>query len=373
MSGLKRKKFIKGLAATTIALPFAIRACGGEQHAQTPSSPGIVSGKKYKWSMVTTWPPNFPVVGEGCNLFAQWVSEMSGGRLEIKVYGGGEKVPALEVFDAVKNGSAEMGSGASYYWMGKIPSAPFFAAVPFGMNAQQLNAWMMCGDGLKLWRELYGQYGLVPFLGGNTGVQMGGWFNREINSLQDLKGLQMRMPGLGASVLEKAGGTSVLLPGSDIYTGLERGVIEATEWIGPYHDYLMGFHQIAKYYYRPGWHETCAALEIIVNQEKYDSLPPDLQAIIETAAYRLNIWMLSEFEAKNSIYLQKLVTEENVELRQYPKEVLDQLKVYTKEVLEELTEKDSFAKKVYDNFRDFKEKATFWSNSSERLYYGELS
>lgn len=373
MSGLKRKRFLKGLAATTIALPFAIRACGGEQQAQTTSAPNLRSGKKYRWSMVTTWPPNFPVVGEGCTLFADWVKEMSGGRLEIKVYGGGEKVPPLEVFDTVKNGAAEMGSGASYYWMGKLPSAPFFAAVPFGMNAQQLNSWMLCGDGLKLWRELYAGHNLIPFVGGNTGVQMGGWFNREINSPADLQGLQMRMPGLGASVLEKAGGTSVLLPGSDIYTGLERGVIEATEWIGPYHDYLMGFHQIAKYYYMPGWHETSAALELIVNKEKFEELPKDLQAIIQTASHRLNGWMLAEFEAKNSIYLKKLVEEENVQLRQYPKEVIEQLKIYTKEVLEEVAEKDSFAKKVYTNYRKFKERATFWSNSSERLYYGELS
>ena len=373
MSKLKRKKFLKGLAATTIALPFAIRACGGGQVAQTVSPTGTYNGKKYKWTMVTTWPPNFPVVGEGCQMFADWVNEMSGGRLEIKVYGGGELVPPLEVFDAVRNGSAEMGSGASYYWMGKIPAAPFFAAVPFGMNAQQINAWFMSGDGLKLWTDLYADYGVVPFPGGNTGVQMGGWFNREINSLADLKGLQMRMPGIGASVLEKAGGTSVLLPGSEIYTGLERGVIEATEWIGPYHDYLMGFYQIAKYYYTPGWHETGSALELIVNKEKYENLPNDLQQIVRTAAYRLNTWMLSEFEAKNSIYLEKLVTEENVQMRQYPGEVIGQLKIYTREVLEELADKDAYAKKVHENYMAFKKKATFWSNSSERLYYEKLS
>ncbi|HFA48345.1 MAG TPA: TRAP transporter substrate-binding protein [Bacteroidetes bacterium] len=372
MSKLKRKKFLKGLAAGTIALPFLIRALGGGQTARSQSAPGIISGKKYKWRMVTTWPPNFPVVGEGCNLFAKWVEEMSAGRMEIKVYGGGELVPALETFDAVRNNAAEIGSGASYYWAGKAPSAAFFTTIPFGMNAQQINAWMLSGDGLKLWEELYAGFGLIPMPGGNTGFQMGGWFNKEINSMADFKGLKMRMPGLGAKVLQKAGGTPVLLAGGEIFTGLERGVIDATEWIGPYHDYLMGFHQIAKYYYSPGWHETGSCLEIIVNKNKYEALPPDLQQIIRTASYRANHWMLSEFEAKNAIYLEKLITEENVNLKQYPKEVLAQLKIYTKQTIQELVSSDPFAKKVYENYRSFMDRASIWAKASEKIFYDEL-
>ena len=322
--------------------------------------------------MVTTWPPNFPVVGEGCTLFAKWVNEMSGGRMEIKVYGGGELVPALEVFDAVRNNAAEMGSGASYYWVGKAPAAPFFTTIPFGMNAQQANSWMMSGGGLQLWEELYADFGLIPIPGGNTGFQMGGWFNKEINSMKDFDGLKMRMPGLGAKVLQAAGGTPVLLAGGEIFTGLERGLIDATEWIGPYHDYLMGFHQIAKYYYSPGWHETGSVLEMLVNKDKFNELPTDLQQIIRTASYRVNHWMLSEFEAKNAIYLDKLIREENVDVREYPKEVLTQLKSITKQVMADVAKQDAFSTKVYNSYQDFMKKASIWAKSSEKIFYDEL-
>ena len=369
---LKRKDFLKGVAIGTISLPFFIRSCGGQQMAQNRKAPGIISGKKDKWRMVTTWPPNFPVLGEGCNLFAKWVNEMSGGRMEIKVYGGGELVPALETFDAVRNGAAELGSGASYYWVGKAPAATFFTAVPFGMNAQQVNAWMFGGGGLKLYEELYANYGLIPFPGGNTGVQMGGWFNREINSVSDLQGLKMRMPGLGGQVLEKAGGTPVLLAGGEIFTGLERGVIDATEWIGPFHDYLMGFYQIAKYYYAPGWHEPGSELEIIVGKDKFEALPADLQAIIRSAALRMNHWILCEFEAKNSFYLGKLINEENVDIRNYPPEVLAKLKKHTGEVVEELISDDPSAKKVYENYETFRKNMVAWSKISEKVYYDKL-
>lgn len=372
MSKISRKNFFRGLALGTVSLPLVIRSCGGENTAQNSSGPAIHSSKKYRWKMVTTWPPNFPVLGEGCNLFAQWVREMSGGRMDIRVYGGGELVPALEAFDAVRSGAAEVGSGAAYYWAGKDPATQFFASVPFGMNAQQLNAWILCGGGMELWKELYAKYGLVPMLGGNTGVQMGGWFNREINSMADLQGLKMRMPGLGGKVLEKAGGAPVLLPGGDLYTGLERGVIDATEWIGPYHDYKMGFHQIAKYYYTPGWHETGTALEFFFNKEKFDMLPKDLQVIMETASLRLNTWMLSEFEAKNTIFLKKLVEEENVDVRHYPDEVLVALRRYTKEIINDITANDAFSQKVYASYDQFRNAASNWAGLTEKAYYNSI-
>ena len=237
------------------------------------------------------------------------------------------------------------------------------------MNAQQLNAWLINGGGMKMWEDLYADYNLFPMLGGNTGIQMGGWFNKEINSMNDLKGLKMRMPGLGGKVLEKAGGAPVLLAGSEIYTGLERGIIDATEWIGPYHDYKMGFHQIARYYYVNGWHETGTALELLINKKVMDELPDDLKAILKTAAYRLNHWMLSEFEQKNSIYLKKLVEEENVAIREYPKAVLDTLRDYAREAVEELADSSPEAKKVYDSYHSFKKDITAWSNIADRKYF----
>ncbi|MEL6275686.1 MAG: TRAP transporter substrate-binding protein, partial [Bacteroidota bacterium] len=261
-----RKKFLRGLAAGTIGLPIALRLLLGEGKAQYNDELLANSGQRYEWKMVTTWPPGFPILGEGCNLLADLVRVMSGGRLNIEVYGGGELVPALGAFDAVQQGAAQLGSGSPYYWAGKIPAAQFFSGYPFGLNAQQMNAWLIAGGGLELWQELYAEFGMVPFVGGNTGVQMGGWYNREINTVADFQGLKMRMPGLGGRVLEALGGTPVLLAGGEIYTGLERGVIDATEWVGPYHDYIMGFHEITKYYYYPGWHEPGTAFEFFANQ-----------------------------------------------------------------------------------------------------------
>ena len=365
---MNRKSFFKGLALGTLSLPFVIRLLGGKNEAQRQVANSF-TGEVYKWKMVTTWPPNFPVLGEGCVLYADVVRVLSGGRMNIKVYGGGELVPPFESFDAVRSDAAEIGHGAAYYWAGKIPAAQFFASVPFGMNAQQLNAWLLTGGGLDLWRELYRNYGLEPIPGGNTGVQMGGWFNREINSVDDFRGLKMRMPGLGGKVLEKAGGTPVLLPGSDLYTGLERGIIDATEWIGPYHDYKMGFHQIAKYYYTPGWHETGTTLEFFFNAEKFDALPEDLQQILKTAALQINHWILSEFETQNAIYLKKLVEEENVEVRYYPTDLIDQLRIYTREAVEQLANSDPFARKVYDSYEDYRKKAGEWAGLAEKAYY----
>ncbi len=372
MKKFSRKTFFKGLAFGTISLPLVLRSCLSQNTAQNSGAPNIINRKTYKWKMVTTWPPNFPVLDEGCKLFAKWIREMSEGQLDIAVYGGGELVPPLEAFNTVRSGAAEVGSGSAYYWAGTVPSAQFFASVPFGMNAQQLNSWILCGGGLELWEECYTKYGLVPMVGGNTGVQMGGWFNREINSMDDFQGLKMRMPGLGGKVLKKAGGTPVLLAGSELYTGLERGVIDATEWIGPFHDYKMGFHQIAKYYYSPGWHEAGTTLELFFNKKKFDALPNHLKVIAQSAAQRLNTWMLSEFEAKNGAFLEKILAEGKVEIRKFPDHVLAQLRIYTNEVIQELVESDPFAKKVYESYNNFRKKAIAWSELTEKVFYNSI-
>ncbi|MEM0992776.1 MAG: TRAP transporter substrate-binding protein [Bacteroidota bacterium] len=369
---ISRKNFVKGVALGTIAAPFAIRMLSGESVAQEQSTGSLISDKQYKWKMVTTWPPNFPILGEACDLFGDLLRKMSSGRLDITVYGGGELVPPLECFDTVRSGAAEMGSGAAYYWAGKVPAAQFFATVPFGMNAQQMNAWLISGGGLQLWRDLYADFNLIPFVFGNTGVQMGGWFNRAIDTIADFKGLKMRMPGLGGKVLARAGGTPVLLAGSEIYTGLERGVIDATEWIGPFHDYKMGFHQIAKYYYTPGWHEPGTVLELIVNKAAYEALPDDLQAMISVAAKAVNNWVLLELESKNAEYLARLIAENEVEIRRFPSEILAQLRTYTQEILAEFTAKDTYAKKVYDSFLAYRKKAVMWSALTEKVFYNDI-
>ena len=287
---------------------------------------GGASGEQFHWKLVTTWPKNFPGLGQAPLNFARSVEKMSGGRLTVSVYGAGELVPAMGVFDAVSSGSAEAGHGAAYYWKGKNSALQFFTSVPFGLNAQEMNGWLYHGGGMELWRELLEPFNLIPFAGGNTGVQMGGWFNKEIHSLQDIKGLKMRIPGLAGEVWNRAGGSSVNIPGGELYTSLQTGVIDATEWVGPYNDLAFGFYQVAKYYYYPGWHEPGATLELIVNKDAFEALPADLQAIVEAAARSANQEMLDEYTGRNNGALQELVNQHGVQLKPYPKDVWVALK-----------------------------------------------
>lgn len=353
---IDRKSFIRNTALAGAGIIAS--SCGSKDKTE---SPAIITKKKVRWRMITTWPANFPVLGEGCNKLAEWVKEMSDGDFTIKVYGSGELAPPLETFDAVSDGSVEMGNGASYYWGGKMPAAPIFCTIPFGMNAQQMNAWMYGGDGYKLWKELYAPFDVIPFPGGNTGPQMGGWFNKKINTPEDFKGLKMRIPGLGGKVIEKLGGAAIVSPGSEIYTNLERGVIDATEWVGPYHDYLMGFYKIAKYYYFPGWHEPGPLLENMVNREAWEKLPNSFKAILEAASARQNIWSISMFEAKNNEYLNLIKESSDVEILQFSDETIASLKKATEEVMKELIEKDFKAKEIYENYNQFRKGISAWN------------
>jgi TRAP-type mannitol/chloroaromatic compound transport system substrate-binding protein len=369
MGKINRNKFFKGLAGGIIGLPLALKALTPKESTQSINSPvSMQNGRTYDWKMVTTWPPNFPIIGEACNKLADLIKTLSNSRIKIRVYGGGELVPALEAFDAVKNGVAELGSGSPYYWAGKIPAAQFFSTVPFGMNAQQMNAWILVGEGYELWKELYKPHNLIPFAGGNTGVQMGGWFNKPIESVADLKSLKMRIPGIGGKVLEKAGGTPVLLAGGELYTGLERGIIDATEWLGPFHDQSMGFQDIAAYYYAPGWHEPGTLLEFFVNKEVFDDLPIDLQQIVETACLSINHWVLSKMEAANAEALQTLI-KSGVRIRTFPEQVVEQLRKYTETVITEMTNKDELSKKIYTSYIKFQTQSANYAAYTEKVYH----
>ncbi|MCG8339577.1 MAG: ABC transporter substrate-binding protein [Proteobacteria bacterium] len=360
---MKRREFIKkaGIGATAAAA------------ASTIAAPNIIAAKKYRWRMVTTWPPKLPLLQTGAERFAEMVKKMSGGRLTIKVYAGGELVPPLETFQAVSQGTVQAGSGAAYYWAGKTPAAQWFAAVPFGLNAQGNNAWFYGGNGLKLWEETYAPFNVVPRPLGNTGVQMGGWFRKEIKSIGDFKGLKMRIPGLGGKVLAKAGGTVVLLAGGEIFTSLERGVIDATEWVGPMHDLRMGFYKAAKYYYAPGWHEPGTTLEAMFNKKAYDSLPKELQVILDVAAAESNIWTLAEFDAQNGGALQQLISKHKVNVKRFPAKVMADLKKLADETLEEEASKDKQAKKVHEDFKKFKDQVGIWYSVSEKSYFDVIA
>lgn len=362
----------------TLLLSLATLSCnqsqeGNKQNAAAASTEKAMPSAKqvFNWKMVTTWPPNFPVFQEGVDRFANDVKIMSGGRLNISVYAGGELVPALQTFDAVSQGTVELGHGAAYYWAGKIPAGVFFTSVPFGLNAQNMTSWLYGAGGLELWQELYKDYGLVPFPMGNTGVQMGGWFNKKIDSLADIKGLKMRMPGLGGKVLAKAGGVPVLLAGGEIYTALERGTIDATEWVGPFHDERLGLNRAAKFYYYPGWHEPGSELELLINQEAYNQLPEDLQKIIETAARANSMWMSAQFEALNIKSL-NVLQDKNVTILKFPDDVIRELRQLSEEVYKEQAAKDPKFKKIYAAFNDYRVKALEWSKLSEIAYQEAL-
>jgi len=366
MKKINRKNFIKTAAISTAAVSAGIfTGCSTEKHNK---SAVVISNKHYEWKMVTTWPPHFPILGEYADKFAEWVDTMSQGRLKIHVYGGNELVPPLETLDAVSSGVAEIGHGAAYYWAGKAPAAQFFGSVPFGMNAVQVNAWFEFGDVLDMWKELYTNFNVIPFPCGNTGGQMGGWFNKKINSISDIKGLKIRIPGLGGKVITKAGGSAVLSPAGELYTDLERGIIDALEWIGPYHDYLMGFNKIAKYYYYPGWHEPGSVLELIINKNAFEKLPDDLKQIIKAAVGRANILMLAEFEAKNTEYYYKILNEGKIKFLQFPKDVLSTFKKLNEEVLDEITSNDAMSKKVYTSYKKFQNDISKWYEIAERNY-----
>jgi TRAP-type mannitol/chloroaromatic compound transport system substrate-binding protein len=358
---MKRRDFLAGAAAAA-----GVAACGkpAEEGAAAPAAT-----QTFKWKMVTTWPPKFPGLGTGAENLANRIETASGGRIQIQLYSSGELVPAFEVFDAVSNGTADMGHGAAYYWKGKIEAAQFFAATPFGMNAQERDGWMYYGGGLELWQEAYAPFNLIPAPAGNSGVQMGGWFNKEINSLADLEGLKMRIPGLGGEVLRRAGGTPVNTPGGEIFTALQSGTIDATEWVGPYNDLAIGLHQVAKYYYYPGWHEPGTCLEALFNKDSFEALPDDLQALVMMACQSVQNDMLAEYTANNQDALDDLVTSHGVELREFPDDVLKRLKELSIEAIDELAAGDDLVRKVWDSQRKFGETASRWSDVSERAYF----
>lgn len=364
---MKRRDFIGKLGIGALAGGGVLAGCGPDSACDSNASTAA-RGKTIHWKMVTTWPKNFPGLGTGAEFLADIINEMSGGRLQVKVYGAGELVPAFEIFDYVSGGGAEMGHGGAYYWKGKNEAFQFFATVPFGLTANEINAWLFYGGGMDLWREAYEPFGLVPTAAGNTTVQMAGWFNREINSVGDLKGLKMRIPGLGGEVLSRAGGTPVNLPGGELFTSLQTGAIDATEWVGPYNDLAFGLYKVAKYYYYPGWHEPGTVLECFINKKAFESLPDDLQSIVLNATRVANHNMQLEYVARDNAALQTLVDEHHVELRRLPDEVLKTLYGISNEVVAEIADKDPFSRKVYESYLSFRKQAMARQDISERAY-----
>jgi TRAP-type mannitol/chloroaromatic compound transport system substrate-binding protein len=339
-----------------------LAGCGEKKTIQTARS-----NKKFRWRLAMIVPKTLPLWGEGIIKFAKTVKEMSEGRLDIKVHGAGELFPAYDVFDRVRAGQIQMGHSAAYCWQGKIRSAVFFTSIPFGLNASGMNAWLKSG-GQELWDELYAPYGVKALPCGNTGVQMGGWFNKKMNNMNDFQGLKMRMPGLGGKVIAKAGAQPIDIPGGEILTSLQTGVIDATEWIGPYHDQIMGFHKAAKYYYSGGWHEPGSVLELIINQKAWNELPKDLQLMVKAAASQTNADLYAEWGYRDAIAFEEIKNSPNVEICSYPAEITKTMKKHSEDVISELISNDPLGNKIYKSLSSFQKKYQAYQDVSEIAY-----
>ncbi|MCB0378431.1 MAG: TRAP transporter substrate-binding protein [Bdellovibrionales bacterium] len=333
------------------------------------SAPAVAVAKpEYKIKMATTWLKNYPGFGTSANELGKMIEQLSGGRIKVKVYGAKEIVPAMQLFDAVQQGTVEMGHGASYYWQGKIPSAPFFATIPFGFTAPEMNAWLEFGGGKELWAEAYAPFGVKPYSVGNSGTQMGGWFNKEIKTLNDFKGLKIRMPGLGGKVLSELGAAVVTMSGGEVFQALKSGNIDAAEWVCPYNDSASGLHKAAKFYYWPGWHEPGSNIEMIVNKKFFESLPKDLQRVIEVATQAINYRLTAEYTYRNAPALEMLEKKHKVKLMKFPDEVLKGLQKKSQEVVLAVAKADKHAMKTYESMEKFRGQVLNWQKISEIGY-----
>jgi TRAP-type mannitol/chloroaromatic compound transport system substrate-binding protein len=358
-----RRKFLKGggIAATGAAIagfPMIARA------QQT-----------FSWKMTSAYPKGAPFYMDGPGSavdLAKRIEAMSNGRLKIQVFGAGELIPALEGFDAVRAGTVEMNHANSYFWTGKTFAAQYFTAVPFGLNFQGMNGWLYDGGGINLWNEVYAPFGMVAMPCGNTGVQMTGWFKKEINTVADFKGLKMRIPGLAGKVYAALGVDVKLLPGGEIFPALERGVIDAAEFVGPYQDRRLGLHKAAKFYYTTGWHETATVSELLINKAAWAKLPKDLQAVVENAAAACNVISEAWCQRTNAEAMEDLVKNQKVIAKPLPDAVVKALRDTTGKVLAEAVAKDPLVKKVHDSYMAYKAKYDAWSGYSEAVYHNKI-
>ncbi len=362
-----RRNFLRSAAAASGSAALLVaRGSGIDQSDNTYTTATARSARQL--SMVTTWPKNFPGMGVSAERFANRVREASDGQINITVYAGGELVPALGAFDAVSLGNADIYHGADYYWQGKSKAFNFFCAVPFGMTASETAAWIHHDGGQALWDELGARFNIKAFLGGSTGVQMGGWFRNEINSLDDLRGLRIRIPGLGGEVLSRLGATPVTKAGGEIFLALSQGNIDATEWVGPWNDLAFGFHEIVKYYYYPGFHEPGTSLAIGFNKELWDSFDASEQAIIESAALAEHTYTTSEYEARNAEALRTLIDEHGVQLRRFSDDILRAAARISTEVLNEVAAEDELTGRVYESYKASLARTSRWGEISERAF-----
>jgi TRAP-type mannitol/chloroaromatic compound transport system substrate-binding protein len=362
----ERRRFIATAGGVVVAA-----AAGAIVHA-----PNVIAQPKVQWRMSTAWPPVLDQLQGAAQRLAKVVEETSGGRFRIEVFPGGQIMQPFECFDAASKGTIEAFMGAPSYWWEKEPAIEWFNTIPFGMNPEGRTAWYYQGDGLKLWEETYAVFNLVPRPGTAFAPQMGGWFRKKINTVGDYKGLKMRLGNnLARKVVARAGATAVLTPAAEIYAALERGTIDAAEWVGPHDDMKLGLHKTARYYYYPGWHEPGTMSECGFNKNAYEALPVDLQRTLDHAAAAVQVYGLTDYHAKNAIALERLKTEFNgkVEIVQFSVPVLRDLRKISAEVMREESEKTPMARKVHASFTKFQALVGPWDHVAEGAYHQFVS
>ncbi|MBU6954232.1 TRAP transporter substrate-binding protein [Hahella sp. HN01] len=364
------KRFLR-ILPVSVLLAFGISGCNESSpaaSAQAASPEAKAPEQVYTLRLAETWQPNFPIFGDAPRNMAAMAEKMSNGRLKITIDSANKHKAPFGVFDMVKTGQYDMGHSASYYWKGKVPETLYFTTMPFGMIAPEQYAWFYYGGGMDLMEKVYAKHNILSFPGGNTGNQMGGWFQKEINSLQDLQGLKMRIPGFAGEVLAKIGVSPTNIPSGELYTALERGTIDALEWVGPSLDLRMGFHKIAPYYYT-GWHEPATELQFMINKKSWEKLPADLQEILRvsmrTAAYDMYIQSTHE-SAENWATIQTEFP--NVKLRTFPKEVIAAMRKANDELLAEKAATDPMAAEILKSQHDYMLKARRWTEISDLAY-----
>ncbi len=345
-------------------LKIAGLALAGTGLSNLVKAPAVHARRRIRWRMVSSFPKSLDVIYGGGKIVCDLVREMSGGMFDIRIYAAGEIVPGLKVLDAVSDGSVQAGHTALYYYVGKNLALAFGTAIPFGLVYRQQNAWLYEGNGGKLINSLLSDFNVIGFPAGNTGVQMGGWFRKPIHSVKDLKGLRMRIPGIGGKIMARLGVSVQVLAGGDIYPALERGAIDATEWVGPYDDEKLGFYKVAKYYYYPGWWEPAPTLHFIVNKRAWERLPKEYQDMLVAATKVANEIMQAQYDYKNLAALKRLL-KKGVKLRKFPKDVMLAAERETKAFLEEHAAKDSTFRKVYSDWKVFKQESNKWMGMNE--------
>ena len=359
----QRRKFLKG---------GAVAAAG----AAIAGFPMIARAQqKFSWRMTSAYPKGAPFYMDGpgsATDLAKRIDAMSDGRLKIQVYGAGELIPALEGFDAVRSGTVEMNHANSYFWTGKTFAAQYFTAVPFGLNFQGVNGWLYDGGGIQLWHEVYAPFGMIAFPCGNTGVQMTGWFRKPINSVKDFDGLKMRIPGLAGKVYATLGVDVKLLPAGEIFPALERGVIDAAEFVGPYQDRRLGLQKAAKYYYTTGWHETATVSELLINKGAWEKLPKDLQAVVENTCAACNVLSEAWCQKTNAEAMEDLIKNQGVIAKPLPDSVVKALREATNKVLADAVAKDPVTKKVHESYMAFMTPYRSWAAYSEKVYQDKI-